>query len=119
MAKVSYYVMFHGPVLHIAHQFKLHSFTWSVGRQSKQVVKLDIAKFYITGQGGATLTKMSISVRGDDLEDAVVNGEQGDVEGAAAEIEHKDVLLAFPLVESVGDSCSSSVLGTISNDYVS
>ena len=37
------------------------------------------------------------------LEDAIVNREEGDVKGAAAEVEDEDVLLARLLVEAVGD----------------
>ena len=36
--------------------------------------------------------------RCDDLKDSVVNSEEGDIEGAAAEIKHKCVLLALYLV---------------------
>ena len=38
-----------------------------------------------------------------DLEDALLDGEQDDVEGAAAEVEDEHVLLVSLLVEAVGD----------------
>ena len=46
---------------------------------------------------------MGISVGREDLEDAVVNGEEGDIEGAASEIEDENVRLAAGLVHAVGD----------------
>jgi hypothetical protein len=46
---------------------------------------------------------VSVARGGNNLEDAVVNGEERDVEGAAAEVEDEDVLLARLLVEAVGD----------------
>ncbi len=54
------------------------------------------------------LTKMRVAIRSHDLEDAVVDRQKRDVEGSAAQIEHEDVLLAFLLVETVGDRSSSS-----------
>ena len=47
--------------------------------------------------------EVRVAGRGDDLEHAVVDGEEGDVKGAAAEVEDEDVLLARLLVEAVGD----------------
>merc|ERR1719160_48163 len=47
--------------------------------------------------------KVGITVGCEDLKDAVVNGEQRHIEGAAAKIEHEDVLLASLLVKPVRD----------------
>jgi hypothetical protein len=45
--------------------------------------------------------EVGIAVRGLDLHDAVTHFEDGDVEGAAAEVEHRDRLVLL-LVEAVG-----------------
>ena len=48
---------------------------------------------------------MGVAVGGLDLEDAVLNGEEGHIEGATTEIEDEHVLLTFSLfVEAVSDS---------------
>merc|ERR1719352_1256469 len=47
--------------------------------------------------------QVGVARGGDHLEDAVVDGEERDVEGAAAEVEDEDILLAALLVEAVGD----------------
>merc|ERR1712203_440940 len=46
--------------------------------------------------------QVSVAVRCNDFEDAVVDGQQGHIEGAAAQIVHQDVLLRL-LVQAVGD----------------
>mmetsp|Transcript_7488 Transcript_7488/g.19662 ORF Transcript_7488/g.19662 Transcript_7488/m.19662 type:complete len:92 (+) Transcript_7488:3372-3647(+) len=46
---------------------------------------------------------MRVAVRREDLEDAVVYGQKRDVERAAPEVKHQDVLLALLLVHAVGD----------------
>ena len=51
-----------------------------------------------------------ITVGCDDLKDSVVDGEEGDIEGAATKIKHKDVLLALLLVHSVGDGGGSGLV---------
>ena len=49
--------------------------------------------------------QVSVTVGGLDLEDTVLNGEEGDIEGATTEIEDEDVALALALlVETVSDS---------------
>jgi hypothetical protein len=50
-------------------------------------------------------SKMRIAVRGHDLEDTVVDGENGHVERATTEVKDEDVLLSL-LVEAVGDGSS-------------
>ena len=50
-------------------------------------------------------TEMGVAVGGLDLEDAVLNGEEGHIEGATTEIEDEHVLLTLTLfVEAVSDS---------------
>ena len=49
-------------------------------------------------------TEVSITGSGLDLEDTVLNGEEGDIEGTTTEIEDENVLLALLLVETVGNS---------------
>ncbi len=49
------------------------------------------------------LTKMSISVCGDNFEDSVVDGQEGNVEGSTAQVEDENVLLALLLVHAVSD----------------
>jgi len=56
-------------------------------------------------------TKMSVTVSGLDLEDTVLNGEEGDIESATTEIEDEDVSLTFTLfVETVSDSGSGGLV---------
>merc|ERR1719440_2176423 len=47
---------------------------------------------------------------GDHLEDAVVDGQERHVEGAATEVEDEDVLLARLLVEAIGDGRSGGLV---------
>ena len=49
-------------------------------------------------------TEVSITGSGLDLEDTVLNGEEGDIEGTTTEIEDENVLLTLLLVETVGNS---------------
>ena len=46
---------------------------------------------------------MSISVCGDNFEDSVVDGQEGNVEGSTAQVEDENVLLALLLVHAVSD----------------
>ena len=46
---------------------------------------------------------MGVAVGGDDFKDAVGDGEDGHVEGAAAQIEDEDVAFLVGLVETVRD----------------
>jgi NAD-specific glutamate dehydrogenase len=47
--------------------------------------------------------QMGVTIGGKNLEDAVVDGESGNVEGTTAKIKDKDVLLLALLVKTVGD----------------
>ena len=53
---------------------------------------------------------MRVTVCGQHFKDAFVDGQQGHVEGAAAEVEDEDVLLTTLLVQAVGDCCGGSGL---------
>ncbi len=53
--------------------------------------------------------EVSVSISGHHLEDTVIDGQQGNVEGAAAEIKHQDVLLTALYVQTVSDGSGSSV----------
>jgi len=48
-------------------------------------------------------SEMRVSVGGDDFENAVVDGQEGDVEGSSSEIVNEDVLLARGVIEPVCD----------------
>lgn len=47
--------------------------------------------------------QVSVSIGSNDLEYTVVDGEQADIEGTTAQIEHQHVLLAVLLVQAVRD----------------
>ena len=53
---------------------------------------------------------MGVAVGGNDFEDSVVDGQEGDIEGAAAQIEDQDVLLSFLLVHAVSDGGSGRLV---------
>lgn len=53
-------------------------------------------------------SQVSVTIGGNHFKHAVVNCQQGDVEGATAKVEHENVLLAVPLVQTISDSSSSS-----------
>lgn len=53
-------------------------------------------------------SQVSVAVRGHDFEHAIVDGQEGDVKGATAQIKHKDVLLAVPLVQTISNGSRSS-----------
>jgi len=56
-------------------------------------------------------TKMSVTVGSLDLEDTVLNGEEGDIESATTKIEDEDVFLTLTLfVETVSDSGSGGLV---------
>jgi len=56
-------------------------------------------------------TEMGVTVSGLDLEDTVLNGEEGDIEGTTTEIEDENVLLTLSLfVETVSDSGSGGLV---------
>jgi hypothetical protein len=57
-----------------------------------------------------TLTsKVGVSVGGDNFEDAVVDGQDGDIESSASEVKDEDVLLAL-LVEAVRDGSGGGLV---------
>lgn len=53
-------------------------------------------------------SQMSIAVGGHHFKHTIVNGQKGNVEGASAQIEHENVLLAVPLVQTISNGSSSS-----------
>ena len=53
-------------------------------------------------------TQMSISIGGDHLKHAVIDGEKGHIKGSTSKIKDQDVLLAFLLVQTVGNGSGSS-----------
>mmetsp|Transcript_1517 Transcript_1517/g.3274 ORF Transcript_1517/g.3274 Transcript_1517/m.3274 type:complete len:414 (+) Transcript_1517:607-1848(+) len=55
-------------------------------------------------------SQVSVSVGGDNLEDTVVDGEKGNIEGSTSKIEHEDVLLSALVVKTVGDGSSSGLI---------
>jgi hypothetical protein len=51
-------------------------------------------------------SQMSVTIGCDDLEDTVVDGQEGDIEGTTTQVEDQDVLLSTALlVKAVGDCC--------------
>ena len=44
------------------------------------------------------------------LKNAVVDGEDGDIKGAAPQVEHQDVLLLALLVQAVGKGCCCGLI---------
>ena len=55
--------------------------------------------------------QMRVSICGKHLKDAVGDGEQGDIESSAAEVEDKDVLLSATLViQAVSDCCGGGLV---------
>lgn len=55
-------------------------------------------------------SQMGVAVSGNDLEHTVVDGEQTDVEGAAAQVKHKYIFLAVFLVQTVRDRSGSRLI---------
>lgn len=53
-------------------------------------------------------SKMSVTIGGNHFKHTIVNGQKGDIEGATAQIEHQNVLLAVLLVQTISDGSSSS-----------
>jgi hypothetical protein len=58
---------------------------------------------------------VSVARGGNDLEHAVVDLEDGHIEGATAKVEHENVLLASLLVEPVCDSGRGGLVDDASN----
>ena len=54
--------------------------------------------------------EVGVAGGGLDLEDALLDGEEGDVEGSSSEVEDEDVFLVTLLVEAVGDGGSSGLV---------
>ena len=54
-------------------------------------------------------SKMGVAVGRDNLENAIVDCENGDIEGTASQIKHKDVLLTLFLVQTVSNGSSGPV----------
>ena len=55
--------------------------------------------------------QVGVSVGGEDLKDAVGDGEQGDIESSAAEVEDEDVLLSAAfVVQAIRDSCGGGLV---------
>lgn len=53
-------------------------------------------------------SQMGVTIGSHHFEHAVINGQDRNVEGAATQIEHKDVLLAILLVKAISNGSSSS-----------
>lgn len=55
-------------------------------------------------------SQVSVTVGGHYFKHAVVNGQEGNIEGATTKIKHKNVLLAILLVQTISDGSSSSTI---------
>ena len=64
---------------------------------------------------------MSISISGHHFKDSIVNGEQGDIEGATTQVKYENILFPFFLVQTIGNgSCSPAEReDTCANIYTS
>mmetsp|Transcript_58378 Transcript_58378/g.138977 ORF Transcript_58378/g.138977 Transcript_58378/m.138977 type:complete len:83 (-) Transcript_58378:614-862(-) len=54
-------------------------------------------------------TQVGVAVGGHHLKDAVVNGEEGDIEGSTAKVVHEDVLLGL-LVKAISNGSRSGLV---------
>ena len=55
-------------------------------------------------------TEMVVTVGGEDLEDTIPKLEDGDIEGAATEVEDEDTLIRAGLVKTIGEGCSRGLV---------
>lgn len=60
-------------------------------------------------------TQVSITGSGQDLEGAIINGQEGDIEGTSTEIVDDDLALIASLVQTVGDSCGGGFVDDTEN----
>ena len=60
-------------------------------------------------------SQVGVTVGGDDLKDTVVNGQDGNIEGATAKVEDQDVLLSSLLVEAIGNGGGSWLVDDADN----